>query len=229
MIGLARMCSGWPTFLLDLATRRSRAERGWVGYDLGTDADHVAFGWCTEQSGEMNGHRARQLSCSMRSRREPAGPGLGVVEGHVPADPLEVPLVLGHEDAACLATRQRQQDVVGERLRHPANLEPLRSCHVREQVARTMPDAGRGRQCPPRSLEHAEDVTLERLPVPLPPHAGSQFLSHDDTEILERRVGSMESLQGVVGRRVAKRVDEQLSVEYSTLGVVRVTARGPET
>ena len=166
----------------------------------------------------------------MRSRQESAGPGLGVIEGHIPADPLEVPLVLGHEHAARLATRQRQQDIVRERLDHAAELESLLSCHVREQIARTMPDTGRGRRRPPGSLEHAEDVAFERLPVPVPPHAGSQdFLGDDDTEILERREGSMESLQSLIGRRVAKRVDEELSVEYKYLCVVRVTARGLET
>jgi len=55
--------------------------------------------------------------------------------------------------------------------------------------------------------------SLKRLPVPLPPHPGSQLLGHNDTEILEGSERSMELLQGVVGSRVAKCVNEELRVQ----------------
>ena len=76
-----------------------------------------------------------------------------------------------------------------------------------------MPGTGGRRKCPVGSLEHAEDVAVERLPVPLPPDPGSQLLGHDDTEILEWRGRSMESLQSLVGTRIAKGVDKNLRVE----------------
>ena len=49
--------------------------------------------------------------------------------------------------------------------------------------------------------------------VPLSLHPGSQLLGHDDTEILERSERSMELLQGLVGSRVAKCVNEELRVQ----------------
>ena len=76
-----------------------------------------------------------------------------------------------------------------------------------------MPGTGGRRNGPPGSLEDVEDVALERLTVALPPYAGSQLLCDDNTEILERRERSMESLQGFVSFRIAKRVDEDLRVQ----------------
>src|SRR5215208_5647560 len=76
-----------------------------------------------------------------------------------------------------------------------------------------MPRINGWRERPGRSLEDAEDVAFERLPIPVAFHAGPQFLSHNDAEILERRERSMESLEGLVRGRVAEPADEQLRVE----------------
>jgi hypothetical protein len=40
-----------------------------------------------------------------------------------------------------------------------------------------------------RPLENGEDVPLERLAIAAMPYASSQFLRHDDTEMLKRREG----------------------------------------
>jgi GyrI-like small molecule binding protein len=45
---------------------------------------------------------------SMCSRQRSAGPRLHELEGHVPTNTLKIPVVLGHQHAALLATRQRQ-------------------------------------------------------------------------------------------------------------------------
>ena len=163
--------------------------------------------------------RGRPLrTINMRSWYESAWPWLDVIERHMTTDTLKVPLVPGYEHATRLTTRQCQQDIVRERLRHSADLEPLLSCHVREQIARTMPGTRGGRECPPGSLEHAEYVSLKRLTVPLPPHPGSQLLGHNDTEILEGSERSMELLQGLVGSWVAKCVNEELRVQNVLAG-----------
>lgn len=67
---------------------------------------------------------------SMRSWPEFAWPWLDVIEWHVPTNALKVPLVPGHQHATGFTTGQRQQNIVRERLRHAANLEPLFSSHV---------------------------------------------------------------------------------------------------
>ena len=77
--------------------------------------------------------RTQAFSCerSMRSRQQSTGPGFDVVECHVPTDPLKILVVPGHEHATGFTTRQRQQDIVRERLRHAADLEAFRPCHLR--------------------------------------------------------------------------------------------------
>src|SRR5690349_3820916 len=95
---------------------------------------------------------------SMCSRQRSAWPRLHEVEGHVPTNTLKIPVVLGHEHAALLAARQSQQDIVGERLRHATDLEPLFSSHFREHIARTMPGTCGRRKHPSRSLEEVEGV-----------------------------------------------------------------------
>ena len=150
----------------------------------------------------------------MRFRQTPRGHGVTNSNWTYLADTLEVPLVLGHEHAARLPAREREQDVVAERLRDATDLQPLLSRHVGEEVARAVPRAGRRRDHPPGSLEDAEDMSFECPSILFPLHTGAQFLGDDDTEILERRERSVEALELVVCGGIAKRTDEELRVEH---------------
>ena len=66
----------------------------------------------------------------MPSRCDATGPRLDEIELHIPADAVKVPLVVGHKDATCLATRHRKEDVVRERLREAADLERVFASHL---------------------------------------------------------------------------------------------------
>src|SRR6266545_1185150 len=76
-----------------------------------------------------------------------------------------------------------------------------------------MPGIGGRCEGPPGPLEDTEDMSLERLSISIPLHAGAQFLGHDYAEMLERRERSVEALENVVGSWIAKAVDKELRVE----------------
>lgn len=73
---------------------------------------------------------------------------------------------------------------------------------------------GRGRR--DRSadaLVDAKHMALKLATVRGPTNAGSELLSHDDTQILERCPGAVKLLQRLVRGGVAKGVDEELGVQ----------------
>ena len=66
----------------------------------------------------------------MRSRCDSTGPRFDEIELHIPADAVKVPLIVGHKHATCLATRQRKEHIVRERLREAADLDAVLASHV---------------------------------------------------------------------------------------------------
>src|SRR5881396_945644 len=62
-------------------------------------------------------------------------------------------------------------------------------------------------------------MALEQPSVMVRPSAGPEFLSHDRTQILERRKQVVEALQAGVRLRIAKSLDEEIRVQQElTLG-----------
>jgi len=122
-------------------------------------------------------------------------PWLREIEINVSADALEVTLVVGDEQATGFTARQRQQDVIRERLRNATDLQAFRPRHVRQQVARTVPGIGGRRNRASGSLEDGEDIPFERSSIVAPFHSGPQLLGHDDAEMLEWRERPMEALE----------------------------------
>ena len=142
-----------------------------------------------------------------------AGPRLHVVELHKALNPLNIPFVVGHENTAGFSTRERKQDVIRERFRDAGNFQSFLSRHFCEQIPGSVPGIGRRRDCSIRSLKDVEDVPLQRPPILGPLYASSQLLGDDHAEILTRRKGTMELLEFLVDNRIAKSVDEELSIE----------------
>jgi hypothetical protein len=136
-----------------------------------------------------------QFPRSTRSACSFSWPWLREIEINVSADALEVTLVIGDEQATGFTARQRQQDVIRERLRNATDLQAFRPRHVRQQVARTVPRIGGRRNRASGSLEDGEDVPFERSSIVAPFHSGPQFLGHDDAEMLEWRERPMEALE----------------------------------
>jgi hypothetical protein len=149
----------------------------------------------------------------VKSGHMTAGPRLHVVELSKAPNPLKVPFVVGHENTAGFSAREREQDVIGERFRDAGNFQSFLSRHFCEQIPGSVPGIGRRRDCSIRSLKDFEDVPLQRPPILGPLHAGPQLLGDDHAEMLKRRKGTMELLELLVDNRIAKGVDEELSVE----------------
>ena len=140
-----------------------------------------------------------------------AGPRLHVVELNEASNPLKIPFVIGHQNAAGFPTREREQDVIRERFRD--NFQSFLSRHFCQHIAGSVPGIGRRRDCSIRSLKDREDISFQRLPVSGPAHTGPQLLGDDHAEMLKRRKGAMEPLKFLVDHRIAKGVDEELSIE----------------
>jgi hypothetical protein len=142
-----------------------------------------------------------------------AGPRLHEVELNNASNPLKIPFVVGHENTAGFSAREREQDIIRERFRDAGNFQSVLSRHFCEQISGSVPGIGRRCDCSIRSLKDFEDVPFQRLPVSGPAHTSPQFLGDDHTEMLKRRKGAMEPLEFLVDHRIAKGVDEELSIE----------------
>src|SRR2546427_6231198 len=94
-----------------------------------------------------------------------AGPRLYEVELNKASNPLKIPFVVGHENTAGFSAREREQDVIRERLRDAGNRQSFLSRHFCEQISGSVPGIGRRRDCSIRSLKDHEDVPFQRLPV----------------------------------------------------------------
>src|SRR2546427_7441715 len=143
-----------------------------------------------------------------------AGPRLHEVELNKASNPLKIPFVVGHENAAGFSAREREKDVIRERFRDAGNCQSFLSRHFCEQISGSVPGVSRRRDCSTRSLKNLEDVPFQRLPILRPLHASPQLLGDDHTEMLKRRKGTMELLECLVDNRIAKGVDEELSIEH---------------
>ena len=126
---------------------------------------------------------------------------------------MKIPFVVGHENTAGFSAREREQDVIRERFRDAGNFQSFLSRHVCEHISGSVPGIGRRRDCSIRLLKDFEDVPFQRLPILGPLHASPQLLGDDHTEMLRRRKGTMELLEFLVDNRIAKGVDEELSIE----------------
>ena len=141
-----------------------------------------------------------------------AGPRLHVVELKQASNPLKIPFVIGHQNAAGFSTREREQDIIRERFRDAGNFQSFLSHHFCEQISGSVPGIGRRRDCSIRSLKDLEDVPFQRLPILGPLHASPQFLGDDHTEVLKGRKDSVELLECLIGGSIAKGVGEQVRV-----------------
>ena len=148
-----------------------------------------------------------------KSGHVPAGPRLHEVELNEASNSLKIPFVVGHEHAAGFSAREREQDVIRERFRDAGNFQSFLSRHFCEQIPRSVPGIGRRRDCSIRSLKDLEDVPFQGLPVLGALHASPQLLGDDHAEMFKGRKGSMEPLEFLVDNRIAKGVDEELSIE----------------
>lgn len=163
----------------------------------------------------------RKVTCWSRNTRShrvksgclPAGPRLHVVELNEASNPLKIPFVIGDQNAAGFSTREREQDVIRERFRDSGNVQSFLPRHFCQHIAGSVPGIGRRRDCSIRSLKDLEDIPFQRLPVSGPTHTGPQLLGDDHTEMLKGRKGAMEPLEFLVDDRIAKGVDEELSIE----------------
>jgi hypothetical protein len=142
-----------------------------------------------------------------------AGPRLHVVELNEASNPLKILFVVGHENTAGFAAREREQDVIGECFRDAGNFQSLQSRHFCEHISRSVPGTGRRRDCSIRSLKNLEDVPLQRLPIFGSLDASPQLLGDDHVEVLERRKGAMKLLERLVDIRIAKGFDEEWCIE----------------
>jgi hypothetical protein len=140
-------------------------------------------------------------------------PWLREIEMNVSADAPEVTLVVGNKQATGFTARQRQQDVIRERLRNATDLQAFPSRHVRQQVAGTVPRIGGRPNRASGSFENGEDIPFERASILAPFHSGAQLLGHDDAEVLEWRERPMEALKCFVCGTIPKGVNEELRVE----------------
>jgi hypothetical protein len=142
-----------------------------------------------------------------------ARPGLDEFERNELSNALKITLVVGHENTSGLATGQREQDVIRERLRDAGDFQSFPHSHFGEKVAGLLPGACRWRNRPAGSLEDPHEILFQRPAVLGTSNAGAQFLRDNHTEILEWGEESMKLLERFVGGAIAKALDEELRIE----------------
>jgi hypothetical protein len=132
---------------------------------------------------------------------------------------LKVMLVIGHENTSSLAAGQCEEDIVRERLRDTRDFQPLLASHFRKDVTGLLPRVCRWRNRPIGSLEHLDNLLLQRPAVFRTSDAGAQLLRDNHTEILEWSESSMKLLERFVGGAIAKTLNEELRIENVLAGL----------
>ena len=78
---------------------------------------------------------------------------------------LKITLVIGHEHTSSLAAGQCKEDIVRERLRDARDFQTLLASHFRKEVTGLLPGVCRWRNRPIGSLEHLDNILLQRPAV----------------------------------------------------------------
>ena len=129
------------------------------------------------------------------------------------SSPRWSPGFVGPKNTSSLAAGQCEEDIVRERLRDTRDFQPLLASHFRKDVTGLLPRVCRWRNRPIGSLEHLDNMLLQRPAVFGTSDAGAQLLPDNHTEILEWGESSMKLLERFVGGAIAETLNKELRIE----------------
>ncbi len=101
-------------------------------------------------------------------------------------DALAVAGVVGDQHAACLATRDGDQDIVAERFADALELQSLAPDEVGQNHARFLPSTPRRRHNPRAPRINGQNMAFEHPPIGCAAGSSNELLCHDRTQVLER-------------------------------------------